>query len=139
ERIIWRPNAISPEEWDKMTREEQIQWYRDEATRAPKAPPPHPLVWQQHYLEGRISEGELWSDVFQHLTENNVEEFITGCCPKVLDILSRKAEEMPGDIDEYGWTQYVIARMILYAPWVAPEEAAASEARWRRRIREGVK
>jgi hypothetical protein len=139
DRIIHRPNVFSPEEWEELSREEQIQWHRDDAARQPKGPAPSPLIFLQQYDEGHITKTGFGLGVFEHLTEDNVEEFIDGCRPEVFEVLRQQAEEMPLDIDEYGWSQYVIARMVCYAPWATSEEVEAAEAKWRYRIRTGLK
>jgi hypothetical protein len=57
ERLIWRPNEVSPDEWDRLSRNQQIQWWKDHAT--PPKPPPHPLRAVALYHEGKITRSEI--------------------------------------------------------------------------------
>ena len=127
ERLIWRPNEVSPDEWDRLSRDGQIHWWRDHIP--PTKPRPHPLRAISLYQEGTTTRSEIPIFVFEKLTEDNVGEFIAGCPEAVQEILQLHAEQLPADDDEDGWSH----------PWVSAEDIRRAEAESNRRYREGVR
>ena len=138
ERLIWRPNAFTPEEWDKLSRDQQIVWWKDQEDREQKGPPMHPLRATRLYRKGIITEAEISTFVFVHLTEENVQEFLDACPADFLQQLREKAGQLPANDDNQGWGQLVSIEGVSYLSWVSGEEIQQRQQERRRRFREGV-
>jgi hypothetical protein len=137
ERLIWHPNEISPEEWNELSREQQIQWWRD---RQPKhVPVKNPLRHINYFKEGKQTLVGVIAGIFDHLTDENIMEFIDNCPAEVMHALISKAETMPPDGDDNGWEQVLVFSGACYAPWVTAEEIKESERRQRQDFRDGIR
>ena len=139
ERIIWRPNEITPEVWDTFSREQQIQCWKEHTARTPKEPPAHPLRAQRLYDAGHITKCEISRYVFEHLTEDNIQEFLHGCSDEILCHLRQEVEELPANDDQPGWSRIVFHQMGSYFPWVTNDEIQRAKEERDRRFREAVK
>ena len=134
DRPILRPNAISPNEWDNLSRENQIQWWKDHST---PTKPSHPLRAITLYKKGMIAKSEIPIFVFERLTVDNVREFIEGCPTELLTLLQAKAKKLPADDDDDGWKNVIIHHGAKYAPWIPMEDIREAEEESDRRYREG--
>src|SRR4051794_27763418 len=122
ERLIYRPNSFTPEEWDALSRDQQIKWWKDQTSREPKGLPIHPLRAVRLYRKGIITQAEILSVAFMHLTEENMQEFLDGCPAEVLQKLQETVDLLPANDDDQGWSQLVSIEAGSYAPWVTDEE-----------------
>ena len=81
ERLIWRPNEVSPDEWEILSRDEQIQWWKDNAN----APSDLTFVYDIHLgvhtsyepiTRQAISGQQLWiSEVMSSLGYDDTSYF----------------------------------------------------------------
>lgn len=136
ERPIWRPNVLSPEEWSRLSREEQIQWWK--AHSPPPGPAPHPLEVAEWYEQGIITELEISSFVFIRLTRENVDEFFDGFPTELLDEVRRRADRLPAESDDAAWSRLVKIESGCYAPWVSDEEIRQIADERERAFRRGL-
>ena len=136
DRLIYRPNHFTPDEWDNLSREQQIRWWKD---RQPKRSSPHPRKGLRLYAKGTITKAEIPGFVFDNLTEDNLEEFIGSCPEDVLQLLRNTAASFPADGDDQGWSQLVRIQGVCYPPWVTQEEIRQELQERDRRFREGVR
>ena len=137
EHLVWRPNSISPTEWDRLTREEQLHWWSKNSSSQP--PRSHPLRAVELYNTGLMTESEVPNFVFERLTDENVNEFMAGCSSAVREILRAQVQQLPADQDESGWKRFVICRGFTYAPWVPIEEIQREQEELDRSYRHGVR
>jgi hypothetical protein len=138
ERHIWRPNSFTPEEWEKLSREQQITWWKDQVEPEPKGPAIHPLWAVRGYAKGIITKAECLAFVFTRLTEGNEKEFLVGCPADVLRQLQEEADRLPANDDDQGWGQLISIESACYFPWVTDQEIQQGQKETRRRFREGV-
>ena len=135
---IWRPNAITPEDWAKLSREQQIRWWKK--VREPRnLPAPDPARGVELYSTGIITKAELPCFVFERLTEENVQGFMDSCPPDIVLYLRDDVRRLPPDDYDEGWRQLISIGGVLYAPWVTEEEIRKSQEESSRRFREGVR
>ncbi len=139
ERLIHRPNEFTAEEWESLTREQQIAWCKTDMARKPKGPPLDPLIYVQMFEEGSLTTFDTAIRVFEHLTVGNLATVIAGCSPPALSALTEVAARFPGDSDDLGWTQKLFVRMVAYAPWVTAEDIQRIEEQQSRQLRDGVR
>jgi hypothetical protein len=133
ERLIWRPNEISPQVWEAMTRAEQVDWWKARMAPArPKAPMTEAVSL---YHEGNITQGEFVTLVLQLAAPEEIEDFIRACPPELLAVL-REALASYGD-NEAAWPRTF--RMSSYFPWATPEVIAESNRREQEDIWRGVR
>lgn len=137
ERILWRPNGVSPEEWARLGREGQIAWYRNQPRSS--GPPAHPLSAVTGYLRGMLTRAEFVTSAFERLTAENATEFLEGCPEDLLQFLRERALTLPADDDDPGWGRFVIFAISVQDPWGAPAEIEASREAQMRRFRAGVR
>ena len=134
---IYRPNAIASEDWAKLSREQQVQWWKD---REPKTrAPSKPIRGIELYNTGIITKAELPCFVFERLTEENVQGFMDSCPPDIVFYLRDNVRRLPPDDYDEGWRQLISIGGVLYAPWVTEEEIRQSQEESSRRFREGVR
>lgn len=133
ERLIWRPNAVSPEAWEAMSREEQINWWK--AQRSPARPKSHVKEAISHYAKGHFTEIDFVTFVSEHVEPEEIEEFVRACPPDLLAIL-RDALADYGE-DESVWPRTFHAGS--HFPWVTPEEIGESTRRKQEQIWRGVR
>lgn len=136
DRPIWRPNTISAEDWDNLSREEQIRWWKDNS---PSAKPLHPLTAITQYQDGKITKFEIPIYVLERLTVDNVKVFTDGCPPEFLKLLQAEADKLPADDDDDGWGNVPIFHIATYAPWVSAEDIKKANAERVEPYREGVR
>ena len=72
---IYRPNAITPEDWAKLSREQQIQWWKDREPR--NLPAPDPARGVELYNTGIITKAELPCFVFEPLEKKMSKDLWT--------------------------------------------------------------
>jgi hypothetical protein len=133
ERLIWRPNEISPAAWEALTREEQIHWWK--SRRAPAQPKAHMAEAVALYDEGNITEGEFVTRVLQLAAPEEIEGFVRACPPGLLAAL-RESLTAYGE-DEAAWPRTF--RMASYCPWVTAGEIEESQRREQQEIWCGVR
>lgn len=134
---IFRPNAIAVKEWEKLSREQQIQWWKDREPR--NLPAPDPARGVELYNAGIITQAELPCFVFERLTKDNVREFMDSCPPDIVLYLRDSARRLPPDDYNDGWRQLISVGGVLYEPWVTEEEIRQGQEENSRRFREGVR
>ena len=139
QRIVWRPNSFTPEEWDALSRDEQIQWYKDNKPK--DRLPSNPQQAVEAYFEGALTDGEFQFRVFERVTEDNVQEFVEKCPPDVQIFLRQQTLDYPPDEDDEGWGQLRIIQSYCYSPWAEPtrEEIQEAEKESIRLVRQGVR
>jgi hypothetical protein len=136
QRPIHRPNSFTPEEWDRLSREEQIQWWEKQQPEAEHLGPFEAVLL---YRKGHLTAGELPVFVFDHLTDEHGRKLFAASPYEVLQLLRRTAASLPADDDEEGWRQLVRIESVCYPPWVTEEEIRRSRQDRDRRFREGVR
>jgi len=142
EHPIWRPNSFTSDEWNKLSREEQIRWWKaqDSEHEEPRErPSQHPLRAIEMYQDGIIAKAELPTFVFERLTPDNATEFVAECPSEFVVQLQERVNDLPGDDDDEGWSSLISIRGVLYAPWVTEEEIRAAEDEQDKRFRSGVR
>jgi len=121
DHLIWRPNAIAPDDWEALTREEQIAWWK--AQQKPPGLKRHMKEAIALYDEGNITLGDFISLVYKLAVPEEIEEFVRVCPPDMLAAL-KESLAIYGD-DEKAWPRtYSIA---AHFPWVTPEEIEKSK------------
>jgi hypothetical protein len=133
ERLIWRPNAIAPNVWEGMSREEQIAWWK--AQEKPPGPKRHMKVAISMYRKGIVTLGEFVCLVYELAVAEEIEEFMRLCPPDMLATLKESLASY-GD-DEKTWPRVIYSA--CYAPWVMPEEIEESRRQDQERIWDGVR
>jgi hypothetical protein len=133
---IWRPNSFTPDEWEKLSREKQLQSWKDRPSTGPSL---HPLNAVRLYDKGVITHAEIRIFVFENLTDRNIHEFFADCPVDVMLQLQQSVSQLPADDDADGWAKMVRISGICYAPWVTPDEIRQDQAERDRRFREGVR
>lgn len=94
------------------------------------------------YQDGMITKTGIPVFVFEHLTPDNVGEFIDSWPTELLTLLQAAGKKLPAEDDEDdddGWKNVNIHHGGTYAPWVPVEEIREAEAENDRRYREGVR
>jgi hypothetical protein len=136
ERLIWRPNEISPEEWDALSREEQIQWWKDLEASRPKRAKPHMIHAVDVYNRGDITKTEFGNYVCRLAIRDEMEEFIRLCPPDLMAEIKRMLANHPGD-DQTKWPRtFYIA---CYAPWVTAEQIEESKRKEQEQTWNGIR
>lgn len=138
ERIIDRPHSFTVEEWEKLSREDQINWWRTQSQKSDDRSP-HPLRFVQLYEEGTITKNEMLNAVFERLIAENVREFLNGCSTEVLRNLRQEVAKLVAEFPEEGWGDLMRTQGCVYAPWVTKEEIRRHEEERNRRYFEGIK
>jgi hypothetical protein len=133
ERLIWRPNEILPEHWEAMSREEQIQWWKDHA----KTPlrKPHMKKVIRLYQRGDMPPAEFCSCVMTFAAPDEIAEFVRVCPPELMALL--KEELAHSGPDESKWPRTY--HLSCYAPWVTAEQIAESQRQEQEQIWNGVR
>ena len=116
ERLIWRPNAVPPDVWEAMSREDQIAWWKTQ----PKAPPQAKRHMKEailQYNKGIITVHEFIVIVCKLAATDEIKEFVSEC---PADLLYKVNESLASyGEDESNWPRsFYIAS---YAPWVTQE------------------
>ncbi len=137
ERTIWRPNSISPEDWEKLSQDEQIKWWNEYQPKP--GPTQHPLHLLKWYTRGIFTGPEFASRVWERLTEENIGEFLDGCPEECLLILQENSDRLPADDDDQGWQQLITIRGGCYSRWVTKEESEQALKKERQASREGLR
>ena len=135
EHFIWRPNHFTQEEWACLSRNDQIEWWKQQANRHPQSDPLKALAL---YQSGIITDSEMCCFVFDRLTAENVDGFLRECPDPFLQRLQRVAETFPDDDDDEGWQRVGRIGIATYFPWVTKEEIQEAKRKEDRRLREGV-
>ena len=136
ERIIWRPNEVSPDQWDAMTRAEQIAWWKDREARKPISPKPHMMKAIALYSQGNITLTDFCTFAISHATADEIGEFIAECPPELMTALTQRLALYPEDAEDE-WPRTFQIRS--YAPWVTSDEIKAFEQEEENRFRDGVR
>jgi hypothetical protein len=138
ERLIWRPNGISLDQWEKMSREDQIKWWKDHQEKdrqeSPR-PKPHMKEAISLYDRGVITQTEFCVRVAKSAALEEIGEFVRECPPELMSTLKE-------DLDQYGpdesrWPRYY--SIASFWPWVTPEEIEESRRREQEQIWNGVR
>jgi hypothetical protein len=133
ERPIWRPNAIPADEWEAMSREEQIACWK--ANREPPSPKRHMSQAIRYYEEGNLTQSEFCLWVIRFATRQEIEEFVAQCPSELMSVLKDYLGKY-GE-DESRWPRTYCMRS--YFPWTTPEEIEESERREHEQIWSGVR
>jgi len=133
ERLIWRPNEISPTAWETMTREEQIQWWKTRT--APLRPKAHMVEPVALYEKGNITVSEFVTRVLELAVPDEIEGFVRACPPELLAAL-RESLAAYGE-DEAAWPRTF--RLASYFPWVTAEVIEESRRHEQEAIWSGVR
>jgi hypothetical protein len=140
--IIWRPNCFTREEWDGLSREQQIQWCKDHwhEGRSPRDPRQYnPLRPVRLYENGTLTQSELVHYVFEHITQDNVDAFLSECPADILLRLRRCANKFPNDDDEERWGRFYFIEGRCFPPWVSAEEIQKADEERMQYFREGLR
>ena len=124
ERLIWRPNAVPPDVWEAMSREDQIAWWKAQP-KAPSKPKRRMKDAITQDNKGIITIGEFVCLVYKLAAPDEIEEFVSACPAELLS----KLKESLGSYgeDESAWPRTFYSA--CYAPRVRPEEIEESRAR----------
>lgn len=123
-----------------MSRGEQAQWWKENGTKdEPSSKYISPLQAIQSYREGMITMEGMAAAVFERLTDDNAQGFMTECPPDIMDFLRNHVEALPLDDDEEGWDSMISIRGDLYGPWVTEADIRASKNRQEILFRRGVR
>lgn len=134
ERLVWRPNAVPPDVWEAMSREDQIAWWKAQ----PKAPPQPKRRMKEAislYDKGIITVGGFVCLVCELAAPEEIEEFVTACPPDLLVALKESLASYSED--ESTWPRTFSSA--CYAPWATPEEIEESRREEQLRIWDGVR
>ncbi|WP_146115652.1 MULTISPECIES: hypothetical protein [Pirellulaceae] len=137
DRPIWRPNCFSIEQWEQLSREEQIDWWNAsqqtlDGTRSPN----HAA---DLYARGVITKNEVFLYVFERITVENVKSFLVTCPQEILNWVMDGANRLPSDGDDKGWDEFGLTSGRTYAPWLSDAEVRSAEEEHRKQLREGVR
>jgi hypothetical protein len=138
ERLIYCPNCFTLDEWEKLSREEQIQWWRDQRAKEPPRLPVQPLTVVRNYERGMLTDMSFGPILFSHLTAENIHEFLKSCPADVLNQLREYASRLPPDGDP-GWSDFIMVSSACYPPWVTEEEILQSQRDRDRRFHDGLR
>jgi hypothetical protein len=133
QRIIWRPNEIPLEQWEAMSRADQIQWWKDR--QGPPDPRPQMKKAIRLYHRGIITQHEFPQFVAKWATPDEIESFVRDC---PAELLARLHEEL----DHYGPDETRWPRTFhsgCYAPWVTPEEIKEAQRQEQESIWNGMR
>ncbi len=134
EQLIWRPNAIPPEVWEGMNRQDQIAWWESQSKEPPK-PKRHMKGAISHYNKGIITVDGFVCLVCKLAAPDEIEEFVSAC---PTDLLSALKESLASyGEDESRWPRTFFSAN--YAPWVTPEEIEESRRQEQQQIWDGVR
>lgn len=135
ERLIWCPNEISLEEWEAMSRDDQIAWWKKDIEPDGPRQKIHMVKAIELYQEGSITGMELVSWAMKYAAVDEIEAFVAACPPDILaDLKEHLAHYGP---DEPKWPRTFC--MSSYFPWVTPEEIAESKRKEQEQIWAGVR
>ena len=123
EPIIWRPNSVSPEEWDSKSRDAQIAWWRGNRVHTESTSKPTMSDVPEYYENGTISLSECFYVICKRATDAEVPGFLDECPDEILTMLHDQLEKYVGD-DPKMWPRSF--SMGSYAPWATAEEIDAS-------------
>lgn len=123
EPIIWRPNAIPPDEWGAKSRDEQIAWWRESRSEQNTPNKLSMLDAPRLYKNGTITLSECFILICKRASEFEVAEFVTQCPQEILTMLREELSHYEGN-DRTKWPRYFY--MATYAPWLTPEEVDTS-------------
>lgn len=133
EQLVWRPNHISPEEWNAKTREEQIAYWDSRPRK--EAPKRHMTDVIGLYEGGAITSAECFLLLCKLAADDEVEWFVSVCPPQVMSLLLESLAAY-GE-DEAAWPRTVA--IVCYAPWVSAEDVERSQGREQEAIWHGVR
>lgn len=138
EPLIYRPNSFSPEAWDALTRDEQIEWWKNQTTSTSYSSG-SPLRVVQLYERGVYSMSEVPFQILTRLTQDNVFEFFKECPRHFIQFVAQVAAELPKDDDDIEWEQLRFIHAGSYDSWVTSEEIELDQSKIKKRIRTGTK
>ena len=134
ERLIWRPNAIPPEVWEAMSREDQIASWKAQP-KAPSQPKRRMKEAISQYKKGIITANEFVCLVYKLAAPDEIEEFVSACPVDFLSLLKESLASYGGD--ESTWPRTF--HSACYPPWVTVEEIEESRRQEQQRIWDGVR
>ena len=134
ERLIWRPNAVPPNVWEAMSREDQIAWWKAQPT-APPQPKRRMKEAISLYNKGAITVGEFVCLVYKLAAPDEIEEFVSACPADLLSGLKESLANYGDDESTWPRTFYIAS----YAPWVTPKETEESRQLEQQSIWDGVR
>jgi hypothetical protein len=137
ERIIWRPNAIALEDWNGLSREEQIQWWKNQQPKR-ASDRPNPMKMIVLYDRGVLTRTEMLNQIVHSLTEENIARFLEYCPADVWDELHEVVAGLPEDDDDQSWGKLISIASVSFAPWVTLDEIRRVEEESNRQFRAGV-
>jgi hypothetical protein len=138
ERLIWRPNEIPLDQWERMSREDQIKWWKDHQEQdSQEQPPPKPHMKKaiSLYDRGEITQTEFCTWVMKYAALEEIEEFVRVCPPELMSKLKEDLDQHGQDETKWPRTYY----MASYAPWVTAEAIEESRRREQEQIWNGVR
>jgi hypothetical protein len=133
ERIVWRPNAIPAEQWDAMSRADQIQWWEDRQELP--CPKPHMREAIGLYERGDLTGTEFTVWVMRYACLEEMADFLRECPPELLARITETLTQY-GD-DETQWPRTY--HLACYAPWIAADKIKAAQRREQEEIWNGVR
>jgi hypothetical protein len=134
ERIIWQPNEIPLEEWEAMSRADQINWWKSRQAKTLHKKP-HMKRAIDLYNKGTLTETGFFTFVATNAVPKEIEQFVKVCPPDLLAKLKEYLTEH-GE-DEQKWPRTYSIR--TYFPWVTPEEIEETERREQEQLWNGVR
>ena len=134
ERLIFRPNSITVDEWEKLTREEQIRCCKE---RQPKRQPFD--ISRLLKNANAINSNELAFMILENLTEDNVREVLSACPLEVMQSLQANTASLHPDSDDESWSKDMYVKCVSYAPWVTADEIRQIVLEEKRKFRNGVR
>lgn len=140
DRPIWRPNCFSTDQWEALSREEQVQWWNVENESQQAADGPRsPSRAAELYTRGVITKTGAALYVFERITVENVNSFLATCPQEILQLVIDGARRLPSDHDDEWWKELRLSSGTSYAPWVSEEEVKSAEEELCKQLREGVR
>src|SRR5262249_7287307 len=124
---------ILPQEWEDMTREEQIRWWKDHELLPP--PKPHMKKAISLYNERHITQHDFCTFVAKFAVPEEIEEFVQKCPPELMKVLKEGLAAYGPDESIWPRTYYAAS----YFPWVTAEEIQDARCREQEQIWSGVR
>jgi hypothetical protein len=134
ERVIWRPNEISPEVWEAMSHADQIQWWKDrqDKTSHAKTDMKEAVIL---YNRGCITSMEFGSLVAKLAARDEFEVFFRECPPVLLALLKESLDDYGDDESKWPRTFHITS----YFPWVTADEIEKLQRQEQEQIWNGIR
>lgn len=140
---IERPDSVPLDEWARLSREEQSDWWSADRARRFDEVRRHTdpvLGVVELYKQGITTKQEAANAVYGRLTSGNVEEFLAACPEELLEHILRDMDSYPEDDDDGQWARiYPPQFQLSYPEDSTAEQAESAIEDYRQRYRESVK